>query len=1090
MDRREMQVRKHQYPFIIILIILAFDTDPGSSQSETIRLNEFLALNAAGLTDEDGDHSDWIEIYNPSSEDIDLQNWSLTDDRNKPRLWIFPDMTLKKDCYLVVFASGKDRKAGELHTNFRLSGDGEYLALYNPSGKAVTEFNPFPLQQADVSYGFSDGSFISFTLPTPGAGNNQSAGIIPSPPVLSRNHGFYDSPFILSVSAQAGMEVYYSTDGSSPSASTGILYTGPFIVSKTSVIRAVYVKNGQSAGRVSTATYLFPEDIIHQPANPQGYPSTWGKFLSISGDAPADYEMDPQMMADPNFAASVKEALKDLPVVSLVTNSNNLFSPVANPQTGGIYMYTGTAGSTGDGWERPVSFEYFDASGTVSFQADCGIQIHGGESRRPEKTPKHSFLLTFKDEYGPSKLNMPIFGDNAAGEHNNLVLRAGFGNTWTHWLHSERLRAQYIRDRWTKDTQLAMGHPASHGNYAHLFINGLYWGIYNPSERLDSDFAETYLGGSAGEYDVIKDYAEAVDGYVSEWNSAITMANAGLSGDAAYQRILGNNPDGSRNPSYSALVDPVSLADYMILNFYGGNTDWDHHNWVAMRNRVNPGSGFRFFSWDAEHVVEDQNANMLNENNDKCPSRIFQQMRQNRQFRTLFADRVQKYCFNNGVLTPARSAERWMFRADQIDKAILAESARWGDYRRDVHPYQGSGPYFLYTKENWIAQQNYLINTYFPQRTQIFINQLRSAGLFPAVNAPVLLINGQPYSSREIKINDVLSMSAEGAIYYTTNGKDPVTWGSTPSLAPGAIQYNQPLILNGSLHIRARVLSGNEWSAASEEFFIFPGDLNNIRVTEINYHPLDEINVENKEFEFIEIKNTGASAVDMGGVQVSGAIEYVFPAGTHLGPGALFVLASNTREFFNRYEFLPFGEFTGHLDNNSETVFINAPSGDTLCIVPYEDSNGWPAAPDGEGKTLVPNEINPASDQTLPESWRESWKKGGSPGEDDLYVLQTGEKGNIATFYQNYPNPFTGSTWIRYSLKENAHVQLLVIDLSGKVVSTLEDSEKDGGTYEAEWHGTNDNHSPAENGLYFCKLIVRDRKGHTDVFTRKMVLIR
>jgi hypothetical protein len=135
MDRREMQVRKHQYPFIIILIILAFDTDPGSSQSETIRLNEFLALNAAGLTDEDGDHSDWIEIYNPSSEDIDLQNWSLTDDRNKPRLWIFPDMTLKKDSYLVVFASGKDRKAGELHTNFRLSGDGEYRRCIIHPGK-------------------------------------------------------------------------------------------------------------------------------------------------------------------------------------------------------------------------------------------------------------------------------------------------------------------------------------------------------------------------------------------------------------------------------------------------------------------------------------------------------------------------------------------------------------------------------------------------------------------------------------------------------------------------------------------------------------------------------------------------------------------------------------------------------------------------------------------------------------------------------------------------------------------------------------------------------------------------------------------
>jgi hypothetical protein len=237
-----------------------------SAQNSTIRINEFLALNQSGQTDEDGDYSDWIEIYNSSAEDIDLQNWSLTDDRNKPRLWVFPDLTLRKESYLVIFASGKDRKAGELHTNFRLSGDGEYLALINPSGKAVSEFNPFPLQQAGISYGYSDGSYTSFTRPTPGAANNLSAGVIPAPPAFSHSHGFYDSPFTLSVSPQSGMEVYYSTDGSAPSASKGILYAGPFTVSKTSVIRAVYVKNGQNEGRINTVTYLFPEDIIHQPA--------------------------------------------------------------------------------------------------------------------------------------------------------------------------------------------------------------------------------------------------------------------------------------------------------------------------------------------------------------------------------------------------------------------------------------------------------------------------------------------------------------------------------------------------------------------------------------------------------------------------------------------------------------------------------------------------------------------------------------------------------------------------------------------------------------------------------------------------------
>jgi len=125
----------------------------------------------------------------------------------------------------------------------------------------------------------------------------------------------------------------------------------------------------------------------------------------------------------------------------------------------------------------------------------------------------------------------------------------------------------------------------------------------------------------------------------------------------------------------------------MILNFYAGNWDWDHHNWIAIRNRVTPGRGFKFFSWDAEHIVESLNANILSENNDKCPSRLFQQLRQNKDFLRLFADRVQKFCFNNGPLTPASAAERWTKRAGQIEKAVIAESARWGDYRRDVHSY-------------------------------------------------------------------------------------------------------------------------------------------------------------------------------------------------------------------------------------------------------------------------------------------------------------------------------------------------------------------------------------------------------------------
>ena len=506
----------------------------------------------------------------------------------------------------------------------------------------------------------------------------------------------------------------------------------------------------------------------------------------------------------------------------------------------------------------------------------------------------------------------------------------------------------------------------------------MYWGVYNPSERLDSEFAESYLGGNEQDYDVVKDFAEAVDGFLTAWNTTITLANTGLSGNEPYQRFRGNNPDGIRNPAFEPMVDVISLADYMILNFYGGNWDWDHHNWVAMRNRVSPGGGFQFFCWDSEHMVEGVNSNILNENNDKCPSRIFQQLRQNPEFRRLFADRVQKFCFNNGVLTPSSAAERWLIRAGQIEKAVIAESARWGDYRRDVHPWQTTGPFELYTKDDhWLPQKDYLLNTYFPVRTNNFLIHLRKAGLFPSINAPVFLINNNPVIQRTIIPGAILTMTSDnGIIYYTTDGSDPVIWETNPLISSKALQYSIGVVLNESCHIKARVFYNNEWSATSEQFFIVPEDYHDLKITEIHYHPLDEEVMESDEFEFIEIKNTGTSSLDLGGIRFTQGIEFEFPPETHFGPKEFIVLASNSKGFYNRYGFLPFGEYTGQLDNNGELVELVTAEKDTLCRIQYEDANGWPESPDGSGKSLVPVELNPPNDQDNPELWRESYMSG------------------------------------------------------------------------------------------------------------------
>ncbi|MFA9392030.1 MAG: lamin tail domain-containing protein [Prolixibacteraceae bacterium] len=752
--------------------------------AQSVRINEFMALNQTVLTDEDNEYSDWIEIFNAGITSVNMKGWALTDEKTISMKWIFPEITINAGEYLVVFASGKDRSVtvSELHTNFKLSGTGEFLALYNAVGTAVTSFDPmYPAQMDDYSYGFYENNYVEFADPSPGKSNDVSIEIVTPAPTFSVEHGFFESPFGLNISSTiSGAKIYYTQDGSTPDKNNGKLYTSSVWIPTTSIIRAVAIVDDAQPSQITTQTYLFLNDVIQQSNTPEGYPSEWGPYSTISGNAIADYEMDPELVNDAGFASVLKESLKDIPTVSLVTDKDNFFSHDKDPETGGIYIYTGSpAGDPiGRGWERPISFEYFDPNSSESLHVDCGVRLQGGHGRVPEKLPKHSFLLTFDSDYGPSKLDHAFFGEDGSGNYDKLILRGGFGNSWIHHSAAERNRAQYQRDIWTKDTQRDMGHPASNSTYVHLYINGLYWGIYAPSERMDADFGAKYFGGKADDYDVIKDKTELADGEFTAWNKLLDMANAGLADNDAYQRIQGNNPDGTPNPEIESMVDVVNLADYMLINFYGTNTDWDHHNWAVMRNRVNPGKGFKFLCWDGEHNLESVNASVLDENNDQCPSRIFQQLMKNEDYKRLFADRIQLHCLNGGALTAEATAERWKKRTEELKHSIYAESARWGDYRRDVHPYQTVGPFDLYTYEDhWIPQQNFMMNTYFPQRTDAFLDQLRKKGLFPNVEAPVFMIYNHLPKSNVISRGAQLSMTtSEGSIYYTTNGTDPAQW--------------------------------------------------------------------------------------------------------------------------------------------------------------------------------------------------------------------------------------------------------------------------------------------------------------------------
>ena len=118
-------------------------------------ISEFMASNRCTLNDDDRESSDWIEIFNQGSETQQLEGWHLTDENAELEKWTFPATSLAPKEHLIVFASGKDRTTKELHTNFRLSSDGDFLALVEPDGQTIaSQYAPeFPEQQTDISYG-------------------------------------------------------------------------------------------------------------------------------------------------------------------------------------------------------------------------------------------------------------------------------------------------------------------------------------------------------------------------------------------------------------------------------------------------------------------------------------------------------------------------------------------------------------------------------------------------------------------------------------------------------------------------------------------------------------------------------------------------------------------------------------------------------------------------------------------------------------------------------------------------------------------------------------------------------------------------
>ncbi len=811
------------------------------AQGQPVAITEFVASNRHSLIDGEGNASDWIGLYNGGPASVSLDGWCLTDDRGNLRKWSFPPGTvLPAGKYLVVFASGQataggvylDRQ-GFAHTSFALDKDGEYLALIAPNGTVVQEYAPrFPPQQTDVSYGLGQGTFRYFSPPTPGRANGPGFLGLVAATTHSYERGFYDQPFELRISCGTPeAQVRYTLDGSEPTDRHGILYDPGTAtpVMTTTCVRSAAFKTDWMPSQVTTCTYIFVDDVAHQPAHPPGWPSNWGYDTEVKGIVPADYAMDPRVLNSTLPGYSVHEALLDIPTVSISMLPDDFVGAAA-----GIWTHPLSR------WERKCSVEYILPDGTEGFQHDCKIEVHGNSSRRPWRMQKHSFRLTFTSQYGPAKLHYPLFPGSEVAEFNQLILRGGFCDSWAlvSW-DASRYRpndAQYLRDTWMKESLRDMGQPSSHGSFVHLYVNGLYFGLYNLSERLGQDFLATHLGGQPEDWEVNEDFGTPG----ARWQAMMAVDLSTPAGYAQMQQYL----------------DLEDFADYILLHLYADAEDWPHHNGYAAANAKSSDGKFRFFVWDQEIVLDYHGRAASRIDNPNGAGAVFQKLRTSEEFRLLFADRVYKHCFNDGALSSAAAQERYQSIANWIDKAIVAESARWGDVKMTtpygstlqpphpltdinhiMYPPVPHGPNYYFTREgSWVVERDNVIDNYIPAihnlaNSYALIRVLRAKSLYPDLDPPVFHINGMSQHGGQIPLGAVLTLTnpnGRGTIYYTLDGSgisaEPGTTRAGPAGDPGVssgpVRYIGPITLRENTHLKARILDQGQWSALNEATYM------------------------------------------------------------------------------------------------------------------------------------------------------------------------------------------------------------------------------------------------------------------------------
>lgn len=620
-------------PFLIKIFVVAliffrclFPTD---SKAQDIKLNEMMSSNAWSLADEDGDFEDWIELYNAGSNNVDLEGFRITDDPTDMSKWVFPSVTLSPGDFLIVFASGKDRTDGELHTNFSINIQGETVILSNADGQPIDYIPPIEML-TDHSYGrLPDGGddWTTFVNSTPGFSNSE--GLVYTPPwdtlSFSANSGLFNEPFDLTINhSDPETKIFYTLNGSDPDTSA-ILYEN-FIPIQNRTQEPNHLSSIQTTASNASHPYhwIAPDGQV--------FKGTVIKAQSFLNGAAASPLYTQTYLVDEDIA----NRFNGLPIVSIITDSLNLFDydygiytpgRAADEETYGTFWWGhGNFFGRGKEWERPAHLTLFESDGTIALNQPIGIRIHGQSSR---SLPLKSLRLYARNQYGKGTMDYAFFPWRDVTQYERILLRQS-GNDFPFNYFADGL-----------SSLLAEGLEVEKQDYrpAVVFINGEFWGMMNFRDRIDHRFFEyaANVDDSEENLTVMSSWEEASMGSPSDFLNILEyLSSHDLSDQEHYTHVISH-------------FDLASLLDYFITKIYIGVYDWPGNNNRFWRHETDsPFWRWIYFDNDAclvfpefnsiEHATADDGPSWPNP---PVSTLLLRSLLENEEFKALFLERFE-----------------------------------------------------------------------------------------------------------------------------------------------------------------------------------------------------------------------------------------------------------------------------------------------------------------------------------------------------------------------------------------------------------------------------------------------------------------